>query len=82
MDPQNLNARYLDKFTDSKTTSVRIHHPPGTLVLIQVELHLSPLVGKSLKNLLNRPKNSLNNTMIMTTTIITISTIKRKINIT
>ena len=31
MDPQNTNARYLDKFNSQKTTSVRIHHPPGKL---------------------------------------------------
>ena len=29
MDPQNVNARYLDKFGSNKTTSVKIHHPPG-----------------------------------------------------
>lgn len=29
VDPQNINARYIDRFGSNKITSTRIHAPPG-----------------------------------------------------
>lgn len=29
VDPQNINARYIDKFNSGGTTSIRTHAPPG-----------------------------------------------------
>ena len=29
VDPQNINARYIDKFNSGGTTSVKTHAPPG-----------------------------------------------------
>lgn len=49
MDPQNTNARFLDKFNSHKTTSVRIRQPPGKFLLNKVDSHLSQLDGKNPK---------------------------------
>ncbi len=29
VDPQNINARYIDKFNSGGTTSIKTHAPPG-----------------------------------------------------
>jgi len=29
VDPQNINARYIDKFNSGGTTSIKTHNPPG-----------------------------------------------------
>lgn len=36
VDPQNVNARFIDKFNSNGTTSVKLHAPPGGQSSIQL----------------------------------------------